>query len=239
MSCIRQLAEVILVQYMANDKKLSGEFILRPEEPKQPISKAPPVSRTAPDHPHEHKRPNFFTSLCPYPEGVSFENQKEGEEIILLVRRDFITNVPWILTAILMIIVPLAILPLLPFIFPFLNLSAETRLVTTLFYYLIVFGFVLINYSLWYFRVGLVTNERLVDVDVHGILARDVAETKLDLVQDVSYTQVGVIRSIFNYGDIFIQTAGNNANFEFDKAPSPARISQIIGSLIGNDGEPV
>jgi len=44
---------------------------------------------------------------------------------------------------------------------------------------------------------------------------------------------VGSVRSVFNYGDVLIQTAGTLANFEFDRAPEPARIVRVIADMIG------
>lgn len=236
--------------------KLSGEFILDPKtddldqktEPKpeknatytptasekdvQPAQDLKPVANA----PHNTKhKPHFFSSLVTFPDAVTFENQKDSEEILILVRRHFATNIPWIASFILFALAPLVLFPFLTTIFPFLELSGPTQTVAALFYYLVLFGFVLVQFTLWYFHVGLVTNIRIIDVDIHGILIRDVAETKLELIQDVSYTQVGVVRSIFGYGDVFIQTAGTNVNFEFDRVPEPAQIVQMIGSLIGKE----
>lgn len=190
------------------------------------------VSETIKQKLRFHKKPHFYSSLAFYPEGVTFENQEEDESIILLVRRDFITNLPWILSAIFLSILPFVIVPFMSILFPF-EISDTTRILFLAFYYLAIFGFVIVEFSLWYYHVGIVTNKHIIDVDVHGILIRDVARTKLHQVEDVKYSQIGVVRSIFNYGDVHIQTAGTNVNFEFDKAPEPSIIIQILQDLIG------
>ena len=82
-------------------------------------------------------------------------------------------------------------------------------------------------------RTWVITNTRIIDVDVTGILFRHVAETKLELIQDVSYQQTGVIPSFFDYGTVLIQTAAEQANFEIDHSPQPSETIQIIGDLIG------
>jgi len=76
-----------------------------------------------------------------------------------------------------------------------------------------------------------------VDVDVHGILIREITETRLELVEDISYKQIGFIPSLFDYGEVHIQTAGSQQNIEFDKAPNPAKIAEIIGDRIGGKDE--
>ena len=181
----------------------------------------------------EKSKPHFYSNLLLNPENIVFENQEADEEIILLVRRDLITNVPWIAGAIVLIIIPLLIRAFSFLFTPFFTLSGETQLIAVVFYYIIVFGFILLQFATWYFNIGLVTNKRIIDFDVVGILSKDVSETRLNLVEDVSYSQVGSIRTIFNYGDVVMQTAGSQPNFEFDRAPEPAKIVRIIADMIG------
>lgn len=183
--------------------------------------------------PVKKSRAHFYSSLSFNPENVKFENQEADEQIILLIRRHLITNVPWIVTALIFIITPLVLSFFSNLFTPFFHISSNTLFVLVLFYYLIILGFILVEFSLWYFTVGIVTNKRLIDLDLIGILNKHVSETKLNLIEDVSYVQVGSIRSVFNYGDVEIQTAGTLTNFEFDRAPEPARIVRIIADLIG------
>ena len=203
------------------DQELTGEFILNNK--KQPVTKAL----------GEEENLHFYSSLSYHPKKVKFENQEKDEEIVLLVRRDLITNVPWILTALILIFIPPLLFLFSDFITPFIQISPQTQLVSILFYYLAIFGFILVEFTLWYFNVGLVTNIRIIDLDVSGILYKHVSETRLNLIEDVSYSQVGSVRSVFNYGDVLIQTAGTLANFEFDRAPEPARIVRVIADMIG------
>src|SRR4029077_7689113 len=52
---------------------------------------------------------NLFTTYCKYPRGISFAEQEDNEDIILFLRRDFITNVPWFLSTIGLAFVPFLI----------------------------------------------------------------------------------------------------------------------------------
>lgn len=213
---------------------LEGEFILN-----EGFSKSEPKAEQVPEVNKELKHKNsvhFYSSLGINPDNVVFENQEPDEEIILLVRRALITNIPWIITAVILISIPPLISLFNDLFSPFFQISPATQLVAVLFYYLIIFGFILVEFTLWYFNVGLVTNIRIIDLDVSGILYKHTAETRLELIEDVSYSQVGSIRSIFSYGDVLIQTAAKFANFEFDRAPEPAKIVRIIASMIGGKG---
>lgn len=216
---------------------LTGEFTLTKPDTGTPLplentnKSAPPLDQTG------SKGKNalhFYSSYCENPEGVRFENQEDDEDILLLIRRDFITNVPWIAGTFVLISLPIFTMSFFLSALPFIRLQTSTQIFFILFYYLVVFGFILLNFTLWYFHVGLVTNKRIVDVDLYGILVRDVTETKLDLVEDVSYTQIGSIQSLFDFGSVDVETAGPTKNkVIFDKVPRPARIAQIIGDLIG------
>jgi len=71
------------------------------------------------------------------------------------------------------------------------------------------------------------------DLDFSNLVYHDVTETKLNLVEDVRYTQSGFIRSFFNFGDLFVQTAAEKENIEGLAVPNPGRGVRIIGDLIG------
>lgn len=207
------------------NQSLHGEFVLHPPTP-------PSSNSTTTSHNHPHSKAHFYTAYCEYPTNVTFPDQDPDEEIALFIRRHFVTNIPWIAISIIAIIFPPLILPLLISLFSFVKISIATQTAALFFYYLATFGYILVNFSIWYFHASLITSKRIIDMDLDNILSKHVAETRIDLVQDVSYTQIGAIRSVFNFGDVFIQTAGTLANIEFDKAPNPAMIAKILGDLI-------
>jgi len=223
---------------------ITGEFVLQEENSsisgnnsEKSDEKKPETQKISPKNkydikPENKKAPHFFSSFCYYPKGVSFATQQEEEEIILLIRRDFITNVPWIFAVFGLLAIPFLIAPFFDFLFP-IPLSDTTLSYLLFSYFLAVFGFIILKFSLWYFHVSFITNIRIVDVDVHGLLLRETTETRLELVEDIGYQQNGFIPSLFDYGFVHIQTAGAQQNIEFDKAPQPARIAEIIGDRIG------
>lgn len=215
---------------------LQGEFVITKKEIPKNVAEAVMIdSSTTPSLPskHGHERSNmhFFSSLAHYPKNVVFQNQEADEDVVLVVRRDFITNVPWILGLGLAAFLPPILLVLVPIFFT-LTVSASLIFLTIVFYYLILFTFAVLFFSIWYFNVGIVTNKRIVDLDVANILVRHLSEARLNSVVDVSYSQVGGIRSIFDYGNVDIQTEALHQNIEFDRAPNPNFIRKVIGELL-------
>ncbi len=190
-----------------------------------------PSSYTPPHPPHVHP----FATFCRNPQGIHFQNQEPDEKILLFLRKHIVTNIPWILTTIFLALLPFIFLSssLRSLVNGVFNLPPEFVFVLTAFYYLIVFAYAFIGFITWFYNVSLVTQKRIVDIDFSDLVYHNVAATKMSLVQDVDYTQVGVIRTFFNYGDVYAQTAGEKPNFDFLAVPQPAVAVNIIEQLIG------
>lgn len=167
------------------------------------------------------------------PRDVRFEAQEKNEEILLLLRRHPITNLPWILFFLALLLVPPIFLPLLISLEIIPPLPASLRLIITLFWYLGSFGFFLVNFLLWYFNVNLVTNKRIIDIDFLYLLYKETTATRLTQVEDVTYKMGGIIRTIFDFGDVFVHTAGPEQNIEFLGVPNPAEVVKTIVELMG------
>lgn len=197
---------------------------------------APVKNKQEIKHALEGSNMNPLSSFCQNPKGVSFQTQKPHETIILFLRAHFITNISWIIFAIILIFLPPIIILVLPlFKMDFLSSSAAARFTTiyVLFYYLMVFSYVFISSLHWFYNVFIVTSERVVDIDYSDIVTHNIAITGLSHVQDVNYTQSGFIPTFFNYGNLFVQTAGNEVNFEAPNIPKPREATHIIGELTG------
>lgn len=177
---------------------------------------------------------HLFTSFSKNPEGVSFQNQEKNEKVLLFVRKDLITNLFWVVTSIFLIVAPLFLGPI-SLLLKINLLFFPLRLIVffIIFYYLFVATYIYVNFITWYFNISLVTDIRVMEVELESLIFKDVSVTKLSLVQDVSYEQIGVIRSFFNFGDVLIQTAGTIDNFTFESVPEPEKVVHIIEDLIG------
>ncbi len=179
------------------------------------------------------KRNGILSSFLVRPDGVRFETQEEKEEIILLLRRHIITNFVWVFFTIILMLVPVVAIPAMMFaeILP-PERVAGYYIVMPLLWYLGVFGYAFINFLNWYYNVYIVTNKRVVDIDWRGLLYKEFASAALEKIQDVSYKQGGIIDSFFNFGTVFIQTAGTEPNVEFDLVASPDEVVKEINQII-------
>ncbi|KKR76819.1 MAG: hypothetical protein UU21_C0003G0012 [Candidatus Levybacteria bacterium GW2011_GWA2_40_8] len=179
------------------------------------------------------RKVHLLTSYCENPTGLVFTNLDDDEKILLFLRRHLITNSPWIFKAILASLVPLLFLIFLSFFGVILPEDYTFTLV--LFYYLMLLGYIFVQFISWFFNITLVTNQRVVDIDFSQLVFESVAATKLPQLEDVSYHQIGVLASVFDYGDVTVQTAGKASNFLFAQVPHPEKVVHLINNLIAKE----
>lgn len=178
---------------------------------------------------------NILSTFCENPKGVFFQTQKKDESIVLFLRSHLVTNIPWITITLILIILPLVI----PLVLPLIGINLESPVtvrfatVLTLFYYFIVFSYAFISFLTWFYNILIITNERVIDIDYSDVVIHNIAETKLNHIEDVNYTQSGFIHTLINYGNLFIQTAGTERNFEAISIPNPREATHIITDLTG------
>ncbi|HEX7041704.1 MAG TPA: hypothetical protein VF189_00500, partial [Patescibacteria group bacterium] len=180
---------------------------------------------------------HLFDSFCERPNAVTFKTQEENEEVLLFLRKSQIVNLPWIIFTLFLTIAPLIFFLFEGNLFPF-QIPLKVIIILLIFYYLVTITYAFTHFIIWYFNAALITDKRIVDIDFHQLVYKDVAETKMNLVQDISYRQDSVFSNVFDYGHILIQTAGTIENFEFDGLPKPQRIAELVDSLIGKGGRP-
>ncbi|OGG13876.1 hypothetical protein A2773_03785 [Candidatus Gottesmanbacteria bacterium RIFCSPHIGHO2_01_FULL_39_10] len=179
----------------------------------------------------------LFSAYSFMPTGVRFDTQEVDETIVLLLRRHWITNLSWLITGFILLILPLFLFSLgnITSIFPSFFPPTFTSFII-LIWYLLTFTFILTEFLLWYFNVSIVTQERIIDVDF-ALLYKVISETRISRVEDVSARTGGFIRSFFDYGDVFVQTAATEENFEFLAVPHPNQVVKIINELVGREEE--
>lgn len=173
---------------------------------------------------HSHSRMSAFSL---YPDDVDFETKANKEQIILMLRQHPIVNLRWIITSILLLTGP----TFLNLFGVFSLLPAGFSLVITLSWYLVTSAYAIEGFLDWYFNVYFITNERIVDVDFYNLIDKRVSNAEIEKIEDVSYTTGGVIRTLLNYGDVFIQTAAEVSEFDFRAVPNPERAVKILDDL--------
>jgi len=164
---------------------------------------------------------------------IRFPGQHDDEQVILFLRRHWFVFFVNLLSV-------LALIAGLILIYVLFTLLSK-NLSDTAYFNLLLFGESLgalfawnLFFILWldfYLDAWIVTNERVINIDQKGFFNREISELKLTKIQDVTSEIVGVIPTLFNYGDIFVQTAGEVERFKFVQIPNPNEVKNIIVQL--------
>lgn len=179
---------------------------------------------------------SLLGALVVSPKKIRFESQDNDEKVILLGRKHFATNFGWISLACLAFFVPFFWGE-----FPMVKaLTSNVSFMMSLVWYSFLLFYVIEKFLLWFYGVYIVTNERLVDVDFFGLLYKNINVTQINRIQDVNYSQRGMMSSFFNYGNVVVETASEQrsddrregAAFNFESVSNPALVVKIISELV-------
>ena len=166
-------------------------------------------------------------------------NQKSYEKIILVCRRHPLTFIPYILFFILMLVVPFGLYWLLARLSLLNYLENQAIYVAavllTSVYYLSSYLFFYTRFVEFHLDLWVITNDRLLDMEQKSLFHRTVSEVDLYQIQDATSEVHGVFPSIFNYGDIVLQTAGPVPKFYFRNVAKPNQLREQILQLAAED----
>lgn len=175
---------------------------------------------------------SFFPAFFDSPSRIRLAYQEEDEHIELLLRQHWFTNIGWIITALLAFISPVSILGLGWININFLtHVPSEIVLSALILWYMLVLAFVVEKFLFWYFNIYVVTDHHLIDVISHSLMSRDITEARIDDVQSAKSQVRGVAGSLFNFGDVVIETAAKQQKIEFISVPNPDFVSDRIQDL--------
>lgn len=164
---------------------------------------------------------------------IDFKGKRSDEAVVLLLRRHWIVFVfrfiPFLFLLIGLIIFHIAGKE----IFNFFIFNVDKNIFYLLesflwiFYWLALF-IVWINF---YLDVWIVTDNRVVNIEQLSLFSRHISELKHSKIQDVTSEVQGLIPTLFGYGNVYIQTAGNKQRFVFKQIPESTNTRNIIMKL--------
>jgi ABC-type multidrug transport system fused ATPase/permease subunit len=162
-----------------------------------------------------------------------FPGQQENEQICLVIREHwislFLKLVIWFLFAAVYLVIDYLDVVYLPSNIDsaFLPLVEVVKIAFLMFLALGLF----IIFTLYYLNVYIITSERIVNIQQLGLLRHTISELHLEQIQDVTAEIHGLPENVFDYGDVFIQTAGETERFVFQNIPGPTKVTKLILDL--------
>lgn len=88
-----------------------------------------------------------------------------------------------------------------------------------------------IIFVLYYLNLHIVTEIRIVDVDQEGLFRHTISTLNINQIEDVTSDTKGILGTLFDFGTVYIQTAGARERFEMDNVPHPGQLNKIIIDL--------
>jgi len=162
-------------------------------------------------------------------------NRQKDEKLILFLRRHpAILAGKWLLF-ILLGLIPLGIYFFLIYFQPQIlrNIIAYAGLLLfASVYYIYILLFFFSAFIDFYLDVWIVTDQRIINIEQKGLFNRVIAEHSLDKIQDVSGEQKGLFQTLFSYGNVHIQTAGEVQRFIFFQVKNPFEIIRVLNNLL-------
>lgn len=173
----------------------------------------------------------IFNSFVKHPNNAHYDGEDRDEKILYVLRQSPIKNLGWICIGVVLLIIPFFADTIYETLLGNL-VPAKVVFIVTLFWYLFSAGFIFQNLLNWFFNVYIISNKKIVDVDFHGILYKNISETPLRNVEDVTSTISGTLQVVFNYGTVVVQTSAEKREFEFENVSNPAKVRDLISDLV-------
>jgi uncharacterized membrane protein YdbT with pleckstrin-like domain len=150
-----------------------------------------------------------------------FLDQKEGEEIVLVIRQH-----AWVFFPVILQIIAIIVLAVMVSWFAkSSNITSWATIIAILIAIYLVFR----TWFMWNSRVYIITDDRLISVDQKGWFNHSVSEANLENILFINHEVKGPIKTIFNFGDVRIRASGvNEDELVFFNVTNPYDIQQII-----------
>lgn len=168
-------------------------------------------------------------------------NLSKGEYVISRVRRHWIGLVLPLSAGGLLAVLVLAGLISYPTLVPSNNPPFESVLLPAVLM-LILIGLVMYIITWVYLNNKFyLTNESVIQEIQHSLFSRNEQTVSLANIEDASYTQIGIIQHIFNYGSIRLSTEGDETTYRFHYVAHPKRQIELLNNAVESfkHGRPV
>ena len=150
---------------------------------------------------------------------------KENEKVILALHRHWFVFGGKMTVISIMLMIPIILIPIIIGFVPDLYVKLALFLIS-----IFILIILLISFIFWvdyYLDMWIVTDERIIDIEQHGLFKREVSEFMLSRIQDVTVEIPNFFATVLKFGNISIQTAGDKP-FVARDIPNVSEAKDII-----------
>lgn len=157
---------------------------------------------------------------------IAFE---DNEYVIHTVRKHWFVFALRFVVLVIAAFIPLIITPFFTLVtaIPFERLmSGFSFFYVTYLLIMWIWGFMM--WTDYYLDITVITNKRIIDMDQKGLFSRQTSTMRYEAIQDVTTDVKGVLHTVLNFGNLYIQTAATTKEFILDDIADPNLAKEII-----------
>ena len=188
------------------------------------------VDKTFIDRVYSEQEKSQFSGFSAFPKKISFYGRDKDEEIVFVVRKHWIAYLPDLLYILLVL--------LLPFFFVYLFSILQIFLTPAIYVGILLLSIgiactlAVTTFLKWYYTLHIITDERIVIVRMDNAFYHSFAEAQLEKIEDITHTQSGMLGTVFDVGNVDIDTAGHDIDFRLSMIPHPREMQDILNDLL-------
>jgi hypothetical protein len=182
------------------------------------------------DHVYEEEEISPRSSFLAFPKGISFYGKDTDEDIAFVVRTHWIAYFPEMLATVFVLLLPLILMPLSS-TFPVLG-SPTLYLGVMVLAFGIAFTIFTTTLLRWYYTVNIITDRRIVVMKMTSAFHHSYAQARLEKIEDITHSHVGLLGTFFDVGDVQVDTAGHEIDFTLRLLPKPRELQDIMHELL-------
>ncbi len=147
---------------------------------------------------------------------------RADEKILLVIRRHWFVMVGPTIFGGVILLFPSLFFTIAPRLFPAIGENPALEPIINFYlslYILMVLLYLFIFWSDYYLDIWIITTKRLIDIEQRGLFNRQISEMNLNNIQNVSVEIRGVIPTLLKFGNLRVETAGEES-FTIRDAPN-------------------
>lgn len=166
---------------------------------------------------------------------IHFPGQRSNEHVVLMLRRHWTVLARDTIQLVLMLFVPPILLGF-GFIFTSFTVEPDTPTYVMLIlglsiYYLFTAVTYFHDFVDYHLDVWIVTDMRIVSIEQTGLFNRIISELNITKLQDVTSEIKGKIQTFLDFGQVYVQTAGEKGRFVFEQVSHPSEVAKVVLQL--------
>lgn len=168
----------------------------------------------------------------PQPWHNTMFHQRPDETVLLILRRHWIVLTTYIFRLIVLNLIPIVGLTILNYFTPVTAYLAHpiyvAGIISIAIYYLIIWVLYFYAFIDYHLDIWIITDQRIIDVQQRSLFDRLVSELNITKVQDATSEVRGPLQTLLNYGNVYVQTAGEEHRFVFQQVPHAEKVAELV-----------